>query len=277
MPKAPRSHQQSDLENPFKTVTTPATLYNREIGFAVKVSMSQDKVPRLPIKGMTYKAAAICQTRMSEFKDYVCTSIPEGQSGDFILVYFSKPKSATEAMVSFFTHTPSMQNLYWPPILLKIDIVRSKIPRTVNTGDSIYRGFTYTATPTFIPSADTGTLYIQHEYLGSSEYNIPQYPTPLASAVNFPLPGSSPFQFNECLHGPISVDQLTDSYDIYATVGGAVTSNVGVVGRYSKPATDFETWLPFILTARQNRTAAGSYHLVETEVIPPPLPDGERG
>src|SRR5262245_58282350 len=104
----------SPLANPLREITTPATLYTREIGFAVRVSIDSSKKSRLPILGQTYQAAAISQVRMTEFKNYICTHIPEGQGGPYIDVFFSLNKTAAQAWTPFADPEHEFRNHSWP-------------------------------------------------------------------------------------------------------------------------------------------------------------------
>lgn len=272
------SEMASPLDDPFRLYTTPATLYTREIGFAVKVSTSVDTVARLPILGDTYGSASAfhSQTRISEYGNYICTKAEDGGEGYF-WYFFSKNKTAPEAAAPFKNPEENFGNHYWPPILKAIDILRNAVPKTANTGNSVYSGWSYSAVPIFVPSADTGTLFVLREMLGPTSFGIPQWPTPMSSSVSFNLPNSASFSFPECLHDDISIDGLQDLEQIYATVGAAITNRVGLVNLRSFPATNFKTWLPYFLYDRQTRTATGAYHRTQMEVVPPPLPKAQRG
>src|SRR5687767_13589247 len=82
----------SPLEHPLRVIATPATKYTGEKAIVVKVSSDASRT--LPVIGTTYQAARICQARMSEFKNYVCSNI-RGE-GEYFYVYFSKDKTTTE-------------------------------------------------------------------------------------------------------------------------------------------------------------------------------------
>jgi hypothetical protein len=265
-----------ELSKPFNLISTPATIYTREVGFSVKVNVSAEWPAKLPIYGTPYRNCQfVSKVRQKEFGDFILTRI-DG-SGDHFYFYFSKNKSAAEAYTPFKDPEISMGNHYWPPILIKVDIEKSKVPRAVNTGDSIYRGNTFNAIPTFVPSADTGSLFLLREFLMPNLPEFRQHPTPIAGSVSFPVPGGSPFSFPECLHGDITINGMDESKDVYATVGATVSSNVGFSGPYHFPATNFKTWLPYFLYERPTKLATGAYHVAQMEVIPPNLPKAQRG
>jgi hypothetical protein len=276
----------SKAEAQFRKLTTPATEHTREIGFVVAVDEDVNEwigSSTMPVRGDTYASTPIepkpyvakLDASGVAYGTYILTRVTD--SGGRFYFYFSKGKTDAAAAIPFKDPEEWMGNHYWPPILLEVDIARSRMKRAVNTGDATYRGSIYTATPTFIPSADTGTLFRLYESLWPSRPNIEQHMTPLAGAVHFPLPGSPPFRFGECLHGGIEVDQLIDSEDIIATVGSAITSNLGVYSRASFPATNFKTWLPYVLSDKATKIATGAYHRFQIEAIPPFLPRRVRG
>lgn len=266
----------SPLEDPLQTHTTPATGYTGELCISVDFASDPNRAGRYPVVGTTtYLASELCGERMSEFGSYICTKV-DG-SGKFHRAWFGKPKTAVEADTPFKTPEEDMGNHYWPPILKAVEITRNKVPKTANTGDNIYSGFTYSAVPIFVPNADTGTLFVLREMLSPVKFNIPQWPTPITGAVHFPLPNSSPFSFPECLHDDIVIGGLQDLEQIVDTVGLAVTNRVGLVNNRNFPATNFKTWLPYILYDRQTQLATGLYHRRQMEVVPPPLPLTQRG
>lgn len=272
----------SKKEEQFTRLTTPATLHTREIGFVVAVDPDINPwvgSSSAPVLGTTYSNspmhpkpnADVLDATGAAYGTYILTKIADSAGRWYY--YYSKNKTAAAAELPFKDPDENMGNHYWPPILLKVDIARSRMRRAVNAGDAFYRGNVYTATPTWIPSADTGSLFVLREMLSPTRFTIPRWPTPLASAVNFPLPGQSGnFNFPECLHDDITVDQMVESEDIVATVGGAISGNLGIVGASSFPATNFKTWLPYYLYDRQTRIATGAYHRTQMEVVPPPLP-----
>lgn len=261
----------------FRVLKTPATLYTRETGICVKVSTAEGCIKRLPVLGEAYKKGKFNpKHRLSEFGDYICTDVDEGD-GSFFWFYYSLNKSAADALKDFKLPHSELQNHYWAPILLKIDVKRSKVPRTSNTGTAIVSGSSYQAIPIYRPAADSGTLWVLHEYLSPTEPNIPQHALPQPDAINFPVPGGPAFSFPECLHDDLDVEKMEDSSSSYANVGGAVTDSVGVYGPFSFPRTNFKTWLAHTLYERANKIATGAYHGHRMEVIPPPLSRKKRG
>lgn len=263
------------LDKPFRLITTPATIHTREVGFAVKVSVSADWPAKLPVLGDTYSASKASKVRLKEFKSYICTAV-EDAGQNYFWLYFSKDKTAAEANTPYKNPHQEFGNHPWPPILIDVDIAKSRLPRSVNAGDAIFRGNSYTATPIWIPSADTGTLFVLREFISPEEPEIPQWPTPTTSSVSFPVPGQGMFNFDG-LHHDITVQQMQESDSSYDPASGSTTSHVGFAGERSFKATDPKTWLPYFLYDRPSKIATGAWHRAQMEVIPPPLPPRQRG
>lgn len=192
-------------------------------------------------------------------------------------VYFNYgPDQTEEQKQEPFRATPSTGNHYWPPILLGVRINKSSFPRTSNAGNVIYRGDSYEATPIFYPSADTGTKFTLREFFSATKFEIPQWDTPITGQVSFPVPGSRPFSFPECLHPDIPIPQLFNGVSQYQTISGAVLNQIGIYQRWIFPATNFKTWESYILYDRQTQVEAG-WHRTQMEVFPPALPRRQIG
>ncbi len=262
-----------ELEKPFRLRNTPATLYTGEIGFTVKVSAVSDWIPaRLPQRGTAYRDCThLSKTRQADFGDYILTDI-QGE-GDYWYFSFSKYKTALEAATPFKDPHTQLGNHPWHPTLLKVDIVKMKMPISVNAGDKIFRGRRFQAIPTYHPAMDTGTLFILREYVTPDEPQIQQHVGPQVAPVSFPLPGANaPFSFEPCYHPAININIMREVVDVYDTVGAAVTSAVGSQGPFSFPATDPPFPTSYILYSRPTKLATGAWHTQEMEVQPPNLP-----
>lgn len=198
--------------------------------------------------------------------------------GDGVIRFFwVKNKTEAEKAIPFRI-TPTMGNHYWPPVLLGIDVQKSRVPRSVDTGNRVYRGNNYSVIPIWIPSADTGTLFILREFTSPDQFNIPQHPTPLATPVNFPVPGQGIFNFPESLHPDITVDSFEDSTNYFDTNTLGIISDVGITTPWFFPATDPKTWVSYILYDRQTQDdETGIWHRTQMEVNPPNLPRRQRG
>ena len=259
----------------FSKLTLPSTIYTREVGFVIGVDEDVEWIgtSSMPILGTTYSASAI-QPKVQEaaYGSYICTAV--NSSGGRWYFYFSKNKTTAEALVPYKDPAERFGNHYWPPILKRVDFKKSKMPATVNTGDGVRRAVKYYDEVTYIPSADTGSLFLTREFISPTEFHIPQWPTPLAGSVSWSFPTQGSFQ--ECLHDDIEIQNLKESDSTYSASGAQVTSDVGLISGVSFPATNFKTWLPHILSDSQSKTAVGSWHRTQIEVVPPPLPKAQR-
>lgn len=195
--------------------------------------------------------------------------------GGGVRFYWSANKTEEQKNTPF-QETKSFGNHYWPPILLGVDIEKSRMPRTVNGGNIIYRGAKYEGIPIWIPSADTGTQFVLKEYFAAQPFDIPQWDTPITAPVSFALPGSAPFNFPESLHGDITIPQLQDELSTYNVGTSQVLNMVGSTSGWFIPHTNFKTWLPHVLYDRQTETDVG-WHRQQMWVFPPSLPKPQRG
>jgi hypothetical protein len=266
-----------ELDRPFKIHRTPATLYTREVGFAVKVSAAADWIPnRLPAKGTPYRDCEhISKHRLADFGAYILTDI-QGD-GDYWWFFYSKNKSTAEAWTPFKTPKSEMRNHHWPLELVRIDIVRHKLPIVANTGRNIRSTFKYDGIPVYRERPDTGSLFTLTEYLMPTEPDSQQDATPHPEPISFQLPNNKPFSFPPSLHGPIQIDAMREEYEVYDVAGAAATGAASFVGPFSFPATNFRTCLPFTLYIVPERTSTGSYHVRKMEVSPPSTSRLRRG
>ena len=267
-------------ENNDTHQTVPTPNPNERVLFVtVEESVFSENPDALPVLNTRY---ADCDRALfgpdykRQFDDWIyIDQMPNRSNGRAVLV-FGNNKTEEEKNTPFRS-VPSMGNHYWPPILLDIEIEKSRVPRSVDTGDRIYKGFTYTATPIYHPNADTGTLFILNLYSSATQFDIPQSPTPITRAVNFPVPGSRPFSFPECLGPDITVLEMEDSDSSYDPVSLTISSNLGLTTPWFFPATDPKTWAPYILYDRQEKDASGLWIRTQMWVYPPNLPKRQRG
>lgn len=197
-----------------------------------------------------------------------------GLGGGEVRFYWSANKTQ-EQKDTPFRETTTFGNHYWPPILLGVDIQKSRMPRAVNGGNVIYRGAKYEGTPIWIPNADTGTKFVLKDYFAADKFDIPKYPTPITAPVSFPLPGSDPFNFPESLHGDITIPALQDELSTYNLGTSQVLNVVGSTSGWFIPHTNFETWKPYVLYDRQSEVEVG-WHRQQMWVFPPALPKAQR-
>jgi hypothetical protein len=260
-----------------RIIATPATVYTREVAFAVKMSTAQGLIERLPVRGDLYSANRFgAQVRMGEFKNFVCTNVDDGGEGYF-WAYYCAPKTPAEALAPFAPTEQRYGNHYWPPILLDVEIVEIRLGRSVNTGDKVKYGKAYQAVPVWIPSADTGTLFVKRKMLTPEEPKIPQHSGMQTRSVGFPVPGGQPFSFGENLGPEINIRAMYDKFQDYDVVSETVGSNVGILAPRSFKATDPTFWVSQFVYDTPTRLATGGYVREQLEAFPPNLPPRQRG
>lgn len=269
------SRKSGELISPLTPLTTPATVYTGEVAFSVKVAANANWVPsKLPTRGTAYRNCTIVpKVRLPEFGDYLLMDI-QGQ-GDYWHFYFGKNKTATE-LLTHFHEKRELTNLYWPPVLIDIEIAKAS-PRAVNLGDKVRRSLSYTATPVFYESADSGTLTFIRQFIGPSEFEIPQHPTPRTRGASFPVPGFGMFTFRDNLGPEINIPTLRDSDSDYDPVGLTVSGNLSGHGPRTLKATDPKTWMPYISNDSQVKLSTGAWLRTQIERVPPPLGPIQRG
>lgn len=204
-----------------------------------------------------------------KFADYIYT----GQQGAYGLL-FAKPKTVEQANVPFRT-TKWMDNHRWPPVLLGVVIIEDYgAPRTfsVLSGSAIGTGSgpTYYDQVEYIPDVSEGTRFVKDEFFGPRPFNIPQYPVPTPTAVTYTLPGGVNGSFPECLHPLIEIPPTTTSTS--QNVGGVVTAVGTSLGGQRFPATNFESWAPYVKSDIQEQRDGGWYR-VRIRVFPPAPPE----
>jgi hypothetical protein len=226
--------------------------------------------------GTAYKDSPIWMDRSSVAQGYGDYILSDVTPGDSQMSFWYLPNLTEEQKNTPYRETPSTGNHYWPPILVGIRTDKSSFPRTANAGNIIYKGDSYEVTPIFYPSADTGTRFVLREYFSPTKFDIPQWDTPLTAQVSFPVPGSRPFSFPECLHPDIPVPDFFNGVSQYAPSTGVVLNQIGIFKRWFFPATNFKTWESFILYDRQS-LESGGWHRTQMEVFPPALPRRQIG
>lgn len=222
------------------------------------------------------------ETRYDECSKYLIAKDYEKKWGSYLYtgpqgpygMLFAKAKTVEEANTPFRS-TSRFGNHRWPPILLylgfEVDYV-SQRSFPVSNGTDIGTGFapTYYDKVVYIPDVAEGTRFLKEEFFGPREFVIPQTPVPIPTAVQYILPGGGGQSFPECLHPTIRIPDFISS--LTQTVAGATTAVGGAVEGQLFPATNFETWAPYILSDEQEQRDGGWYR-VRIRIFPPAQPE----
>lgn len=227
----------------------------------------------IPVAGTRYDDSSFktlfSQDYKKEFGDFLYTGQDDSNG-----LLFARNKDEVEANTPFRT-TTWVGNHRWPPILLfvgfDIDYVAQRSYAASN-GTDVGTGFgpTYYDKVVYIPDVSEGTRFVKDEFFGPTPYDIPKTPVPIATAVQYILPGGTGQSFPECLHPTIQIPDFITS--LTQTIGGSSANVGGSVEGQKFPATNFETWGPYVLSDNQDFQNGGWYR-VRIRVFPPATPD----
>lgn len=192
-----------------------------------------------------------------------------------VIVFTWHKNKTAEEMNTPFRRYSRLGNHRWPPILVDVSVLPDYgSPRNfpIYSGTDIGVGFgpSYNDQLIYIPDASEGTRFVTEEFFAAVPFNIPQYPTPVATAVTYRLPGGETRSFPECLHDTLCIPPLiTAQTSIVAGVAGVIGTTIP---EQIFPATNFVSWAPYVLSDSQERRDGGWYR-VRVRVYPPPVPD----
>jgi hypothetical protein len=198
--------------------------------------------------------------------------------GETIEFLFGKPKTKEEATKPFESYWKKHGNHRWPPILKSLEIIEdTSMPRTANViknGEAgIVIGPTYFDKYVYIPDCNEGSKFWFEEFVSPVPFNLPNYRVPVATAVQFSVPGLSG-GFQESLHDDINIpDTRSASSTLFASSSQAAS---GFVSGQSFPKTNFKTWLPYVVYDEQKQDETGLWYRQRIRVFPPMRPRAIR-
>lgn len=227
----------------------------------------------IPVQGTTYADSAFKTLLPADYRKNFGDFVYTGQ-GEKNTLLFAKGKTTEEANTPF-RKTTWKGNHRWPPILVFVAVdpdygnLRS-FPSFSGTTIGTSFAPTYYVKTGYIPDVSEGTRFIKEEFFGPTQFNIPQSPVPVPSSVSFETPSGVSFSFPECLHPKIQIPDMITS--LTSIIGGSA-AGVGTSLRGTLfPATNFESWGPYVLSDIQTNQDGGWYR-VRIRVVPPPTPD----
>ncbi len=209
---------------------------------------------------------------LKEFGDFIYT----GQVGDYGLA-FAMGKTLDEANTPFRTYR-EFKNHYWPKILLALGIVQDyTFPQVTNNISGNNAGIVTAPTNygkyALIDDVEEGSIFVTEEFFGPLPYNIPRYPVPVTTPVHVEVLGVQ-YDFPKVLHPKIVVPN-TRTGDAQL-VSGSASGVGGALNGQIFPATNFETWAPYVLTDQQEYRDNGWYR-IRVRVYPPDIPEVSVG
>lgn len=223
----------------------------------------------IPPEGTLYKDPAFKgffgRDYLKEFEDFRYVTQDSGTDGALIFV-----RSMTQQVRdTAFRSTWSFGDHYWHPVLESLNFFEDfNFPRSTNGGrggkSAIVTGPTYYVRQVYRPSVNEGSRFFTEEFFSDVPYNIPQYPTPVPTAVSYDLPGVNG-SIPECLHPRILVPTTRPASASF--VLGNQTSTGGALPGQLFPATNFEDWEPYVVSHKQD--FQNGYHAIRITVYPP--------
>ena len=203
-------------------------------------------------------------------KDYVYVYM--SREGDKLWFYFAKNKTEDEQLTPFRTFT-LYRKYNWPPILEALSFVEDDaFPIAVTVPDQLDptgtgRAFAPRVTPRqrIVPATLALCECIVEQYLGPRPFPAETHQQPIAGNISWSFNGSQ--GSINALHPRIVVPSPSKEYKV--VVNGTVGSVPAPSGPETiYPATNFESWSPFVLDdeiALEN----GLYFRELVTIIPP--------
>lgn len=190
---------------------------------------------------------------------------------DWLSFLWVRKKTEAEKNTPFRTHT-EFGNHGWPMVLKSINFLQDPgFPVSVQgPGGAILLAARTYVREVLIPAASEGTKFVIQEFLSDTPFNVKQTPVPNGGSVSYDYLGCSG-SFGECLHPDLKFPTLRTARTKYTT-GVGNNGAFGVTRGQRFPATDFEEWSPYILSAKPTYTE-GQWYMVRIKVFPPFEPE----
>lgn len=217
------------------------------------------------------------------YGDYIFTLNKNG-SGENIDFFFGMPKDRITAAKPFRKYWKKHGNHRWAPILKSLEIIEDRVfPRSSNytgtdasgaTVTGIILGPTYYDRYIFIPECNEGSKFLLEEFLSPFPIPIPTYRVPVATSVQFNIPGLSG-GFQEALHGDIAIPDTRSGASI--TLGSQSFPASGFLSGQFFPKTNFRSWVPYVIYHEsQQDESCGLWYGQRIRVFPPLRPKAIR-
>ncbi len=217
------------------------------------------------------------------WKDYILTNVnPRTQEGGLYTKFtFGRDYSQVNpdtglpwSQTAILTEE-ELDDHYWPPVLRRIRVIadysvmkQSRWTNGTSAGVSLYPS--HNVYVDLIEEQTEGTLWVDETYVSNTPFRVPQTETPVARAISVPLPGGERFNFRRCLSGKLVLGRLQTGASIILDTG-IVTAGGGSIPGQLIPATNFETWRPYIKRVKRQKSN-GLFILTVTWVHPPQPP-----
>ena len=243
-----------------------------EVAFRVRLSATGLFPSQLPRLNTPFNKCGILPIKsrvtQAELGLYEYTQMTK--EGSYLWFYFVKAKKDSEMGEPFET-VPACDSHPWPPMLREVKCTPdAKFPLATNVGDSTVNTPRNYVTVDYVPEAAEGTRILIKRYYGPRIHLIPQHPAPLATSVNWDIPGANDF-YRKALHPAIGV-RVTDS-GAEIIVGEAARHLKGVEGAEFFPATNMTEWTRYVFRDGQQKDSNGGWLREQWIAIPPHKPE----
>lgn len=213
----------------------------------------------------------------SRFGLYVYVQKTIDRKTGVVNFHYGPPMTEEKKKTPYRRQWKKFGNHRWPPILKGVAILQDNaFPQSTNyisvgqlgvaTASKFYDRYLY------VPDTSEGTRFFLEEFFSPTQFVIPRYRTPVATAVQYSVNGLNN-SFPECLHDDIDIPATRTANATYLG-GDAFAGNGSVEGQFF-PKTNFKTWLPYVLSHEQEQVEAGWYGF-RIRVFPPLLPRAIR-
>jgi hypothetical protein len=259
---------------PWYLIDTPQpNLFS--IGIVVPMQEVGKSPDAWPTEGSTLEAFSLNPTPAIATQDlyglyqYVGKSCVKSN----VVFIFGPNKTDAEKNTPYRSYSET-KNHRWPPILdalgIQQDYTFPNVTNVVSGNDSgIVTAPRNYPKRVYIPEVNEGTRFLTEEFFAATKFDIPRHAVPTPTAVFVDILDVS-LSFPECLHPKITVPN-TRTGDVTLVAGTAAGAGGALNGQVF-PATNFETWAPYILTDQQELREGGWYR-IRVRVFPPDLPD----
>lgn len=258
------------FEKAFIPLETPNPA---EVAFKVSLNYKEFTAASLPVVGSAYSAWANKDPlKISAWGTYVFVRMKT--ENDLLWFFWMKPKTAAEMLVAFET-VPSTEPKPWPPMLRNVRCkVNNNIPlsamQLVNGVETLTTAPRNFVTVDYVPEAEEGGRVLVKRYYGPTVHEIPAHEAPIATSVNWDIPGAQDF-YRKCLHPDIAV-YVTDEGAIIL-VGAKAKQYRNFPGAEFFPATNFLVWRSYTFSDVQEQDFIGGWLRTRKIAIPPKVPE----
>lgn len=242
--------------------------------YVPQIAMLTNSVPALETVYTSWTMAGKA-TMPAPYNAYQFSGLSSAPDG-YIGFSFLAPKTDEQMLVQVIPDAPETGTKPepWYPLLrdarVRVDnetpISSTKLIDGVETVVTTPKNY---VTVDYVPEANEGGRVIKRTYYGPRPHAIPAHIAPLATAVNWDVPGAQDF-YKKCLHPDVGVFVGNNGATII--VGPKAKQLKNVPGAEFFPATNQQKWVPYTFRDTQRQDEFGGWIREELIAFPPKLP-----